>query len=498
VSESTLDTFQGPSPPRPLAVAPASPDPELWTLRGFARRRPWWVVGVGLLLLSIVLVLWAGTRPGFDPYGWLSWGHQTRAGNLDTNAAPSWKPLPYLFTTVFAFAGHYEMRLWMITSAAISLAGVVFAGRIAYKLTGPSAQRPWAPWIAAAFAGLALLGIRDELGYSYFHYILSSQSDPMIVTFCLAAIDCHLDERPRAAFVMGCLAALGRPEVWPFLGLYTIWLWRAHPRTRLLLVIGVIVMALLWFGIPALTSRSWFVAADNANGSGRAPQGNRIVAVIHRFVDLHHWPLEVVALLGVALAALRRDRTSLVIAAAIVVWVIVEIAFALHGWPGLGRYMFEAAGAMIVLAGACVGRLLAGVRIRGRALPAWAGAALVALVVIGLIPPAISAAHNEHKDILHQRKRTAEIQRLSTVITALGGAARVRACGEPLTRLEYQTTLAYTLGDNVKQIGFKFGKAIAHGNPIVLFTPYSTGIGWQVRPMHQVSPSCRSLPSINR
>ena len=40
-------------------------------------------------------------------------------------------------------------------------------------------------------------------------------------------------------------------------------------------------------------------------------------------------------------------------------WVVVEIAFALHGWPGLPRYMFEAAGVMVVLAGVCVGRLLA-------------------------------------------------------------------------------------------------------------------------------------------
>ena len=498
MSESTLDTVHAPPPPRSRATAPPPPDPDLWTLRRFARRHPWWTVAVGVLAMSILLVLWAGTRPGFDPYGWLSWGHQTRAGNLDTNAAPSWKPLPYLFTTAFAFAGHYEMRLWMITSAAISLAGVVFAGRIAYKLTGDSPARRWAPWVAGAFAGLALLGMRDELGYSYFHYILSSQSDPMIVTFCLAAIDCHLDDRPRAAFVMGCLAALGRPEVWPFLGLYTIWLWRERPHTRLLLVIGVVAMALLWFGIPALTSRSWFVAADNANGSGRAPSGNRITAVIHRFVDLHYWPVELAALLGVALAVLRRDRTWLVLAAGVVVWVIVEIAFALHGWPGLGRYMFEAAGVMIVLAGACVGRLLAGVRVQRFSLPLWAGAGLVGLLVIALIPPAISAAHNEHKDIVHQRKRTAEINRLATVVSALGGAARVRACGEPLTRLEYQTALAYTLGENVKSIGFKYGQAIAHGNPIILFTPYSTGIGWQVRPMHQVSASCRSLPAINR
>ena len=84
------------------------------------------------------------------------------------------------------------------------------------------------------------------------------------------------------------------------------------------------------------------------------------------------------------------------------------------------------------------------------------------------------------------------------MVSALGGAARVRACGEPLTRLEYQTALAYTLGENVKSVGFKYGQAIAHGNPIVLFTPYASGIGWQVRALHQVTPSCRSLPAINR
>jgi len=60
--------------------------------------------------------------------------------------------------------------------------------------------------IAAVFAGIALLGIRD-----YSHYILSAQSDPMIVALCLGAIDCYVFERPRAAFVLGVLAALGRP-----------------------------------------------------------------------------------------------------------------------------------------------------------------------------------------------------------------------------------------------------------------------------------------------
>ena len=77
---------------------------------------------------------------------------------------------------------------------------------------------------------------------------------------------------------------------------------------------------------------------------------------------------------------------------------------------------------------------------------------------------------------------------MSAVIDQLGGAARLRACGEPLTRLEYQTTLAYTLGVNVSQVGFKYGQAIAHGNPIVLFTPYRPASGGWSQPMHQVTP----------
>jgi hypothetical protein len=496
VSESTLD-----APSEPLTRDAPAPPPaaEAWTLRRFARRHPWWTCAAGVVVLSIALVLWAGTRPGFDPYGWLTWGHQTLRASLDTNAAPSWKPLPYLFTTLFAFAGHYEMRLWMFASAAISLSGVLFAGRIAYKLTDAPPERRWAGFVAAAFAGLTLLGLQDELGYSYFHYILSSQSDPMIVSLCLAAIDFHLDGRPRAALVMGILAALGRPEVWPFLGLWMIWCWRTRPDTRWLLAGGTVLVALLWFGIPALTSRTPFVAASNALDSGRAPQGDRVTAVINRFIDLQHWPLELAALVGVAIAAVRRDRLSLVLAAGVVVWVIIEIAFALHGWPGLGRYMFEAAGVMVVLAGGCAGRLLVGLpAVGGIQVPSWASTGLVAVLVIALIPPAVSAAHAEHKDIVAQRRRTAEINRLTSVVSELGGAARVRACGEPLTRLQYQTMVAYTLGDNVNQVGFKYSQAIAHGNPIVLFTPFETGTGWQVRALHQVKASCRSLPQINR
>ena len=453
-----------------------------------------------LLVVSLGLVLWARTRPSFDSYGWLVWGHQTIAGSLNTNAAPSWKPLPYLFTVPYALFGHYEMWLWMVTCVAISLGGAVAAGRIAYRLTVGEVddrRRRYAGLVAGVFAAAALLGIRD-----WWHYMLSAQSDTMIVALCLGAIDCHLSKHPRWAFVLGALASLGRPEVWPFLGLYSIWAWRAIPSMRWLILSGILAIALLWFGVPALTSRSPFVSASNAFGSGRRLKSNRVFGTVDRFLDLHETPLEIAALLGVIWAAIRRDRVVLGLAAGAVLWVLVEIAFSLHGWPGLGRYMFGAAGVMIVIAAVFVGWLLAdlGPALAARlrtprlALGGTVAGVVLTLVLVGsLVPAAVSRARLERRDVHLQRLRTREIDRLSGVVTRLGGPTRLNACGEPLTRLEYQTILAWTLHLNVAAIGFKYGEAIRHGNPIVLFTPLSHG-GWRVQAVHQRLPGCRGLP----
>jgi len=457
-----------------------------------------------LLAVSLGLVLWARTRPSFDSYGWLVWGHQTLAGSLNTNAAPSWKPLAYVFTVPYALFGHYELWLWMVTVVAISLGGAVCAGRIAYRLT-VGVPRPesidravrYAALAAAIFAAVALLGIRD-----WWHYMLSAQSDTMIAALSLAAIDSHLSGRPRWAFVLAALAALGRPEVWPFLALYSIWAWRAIPSMRWLIVAGIAVLLLLWFGIPALTSRSPFVSASNAFGSGRRLRSNRVFGTVDRFLDLHETPLELAALLSVCWAAVRRDRVTLTLAAGAAAWVVIEIAFSLHGWPGLGRYMFPAAAVMVVVAAVFVGRVLveiprlvAGRLDLPRALPAaaLAGVAVVAVLVGTLVPSAVSRARIERRDLRAQRLRTKEINRLSGAVAHLGGAARLNVCGEPLSRLEYQTVLAWTLRVNVADVGFKYGEAIRHGNPLVLFTPLPQG-GWRVQALHQRLPSCRGLP----
>ena len=115
------------SSPAP-AEAQERPKPAGWRPSPALRAVVIWAVVV--LAVSTGIVLWARTRPGFDPYGWLVWGHQAIHGALNTNAAPSWKPLPFLFTVPFALFGHYEMWLWMFFSTFVAGASCC-CGRVA-------------------------------------------------------------------------------------------------------------------------------------------------------------------------------------------------------------------------------------------------------------------------------------------------------------------------------------------------------------------------------
>ena len=113
------------------------------------------------------------------------------------------------------------------------------------------------------FAGATLLGI-----VQYSHYVLSVQSDPMLVTFFLLAIDSHLNRRHRWAFVSLILCSLGRPETWPFLGLYALWAWLRMPEMRRFVALGLLIIPVMWFGIPVLSGSPWNVASQLAVGNG--------------------------------------------------------------------------------------------------------------------------------------------------------------------------------------------------------------------------------------
>ncbi|HZE06590.1 MAG TPA: hypothetical protein VE127_15275, partial [Solirubrobacteraceae bacterium] len=207
------------------------------------RRYVWWLVALLLIGISEALLAWANTRPGYDPYGWLIWGHQTWHASLNLGGAPSWKPFSYIPNVFYALFGHFALRLWMVTSVAVSLAGAVFGGRIAYRVTARTSSSWWPPVVAAVVAGAAVLGIQDGSlalpgSMSIFHYTLSAQSDPMIVTVCLAAIDMFMIGRLGWAFWLAVYAGLGRPEVWVYLAIYGLWILKKKPDMRWMVVAG--------------------------------------------------------------------------------------------------------------------------------------------------------------------------------------------------------------------------------------------------------------------
>ncbi|MDQ6606836.1 MAG: hypothetical protein M3Z06_09870 [Actinomycetota bacterium] len=464
------------------------------------RAYPWVFAAIALLAISAVLVRWAGARPGYDPYGWLVWGKLTIHLKLDTNGAPSWKPLPFLFTVPFSLLGRFSLWLWMITAVAVSLSGAIFAWRIAWRLVDPPPQRRYAGYAAGVFAVAGVFGI---VGYA--HFILSAQSDTMIVALCLGAIDCWLSGRQRWAFVLWVLGGLGRPEVWPFLALHALWAWRRYPSMRWLIGGGLALVPLMWFGIPALTAKTVFVASDNALHSPRELHSNKLSGTISRFVNNQTWPIELAAVLAVVLALVRREqprnRTVLVLAAGAAAWVVIEIAFALHGFPAVPRYLFEPIGVTSVLAGVAVGRILLDLPpLAARLLPrlstrsaAWAAGLAVILLAGALLPVARARYRAEHKDLNHERARTREINRLSTVVARLG-PARILACGQPNVPIGYQSVFAWYMDIKTGVLYVAPKHLKAHPHTTVDFFALSNG--WHVFPNHvnaATAPHCHGL-----
>ena len=467
-----------------------------------AYRYRWLLTAIGLLIVSLALVLYARARPGYDPYGWLVWGKLTIHLALDTNGAPSWKPLPYLFTVPYAVFGHYALWLWMVTSVAISLSGAIFAWRIAFRLTYSRPERRYAAYVAGLCAAVFLFLLQDPVGnlttpFSYTHYVLSAESDTMIVSICLLAIDLHLSGHHKAAFWMWWLGSLGRPEVWPYYGLAGLWLWWKRPEYRLWLYGSLAALAFLWFGIPGLTSKSLLTAGNIAENSPRAIHGNKITGTITRFHQELPNTIWVATALTVVWAAWRRHTAILVVAAGAAVWVIIEIAFALHGFPAVPRYMFEAGAVVGVLAGIFVGRivhelpaLLAGWTRRlgggglGSRLATHVGTWGTVLVLVLIAGSLFGAAHRqyrlEHSDLRSQRTRTALINHLSGVVKALG-VSNMFACGQPDVPIGYQSAFAWYAGIKTGVLYVNPSYVRTHPHPLVKINPTS-GLGWKVYP----------------
>src|SRR5947209_9714913 len=117
-----------PAPPTDVA-APGRGLPE-W-LRG--GRLYLWLGGAALVLGALSLLI--PSTPSYDPWAWLVWGREIAHVNLQTTGGPSWKPLPVLFTTVFAVFGKAQPDLWLVIARAGALMALAMVFKLAWRLT---------------------------------------------------------------------------------------------------------------------------------------------------------------------------------------------------------------------------------------------------------------------------------------------------------------------------------------------------------------------------
>jgi hypothetical protein len=467
---------------------------------GPARRRAGALMLVVVCLIAVAagVLRWAGTSPGYDPYGWLVWGYQTLRLHLDLGGAPSWKPFPWLFTTPYSLAGRDSLRLWELTAVAFALGGPIVAGSIVHRLVLSAGGRRAPALAGAAFAALGVLLI-----VRYTHYWLSSQSDPMLVTCVLLALELGLRRRHTAAYAFLWLASLGRPEAWPFIGLYGLWLWVRLPRLRAVVVGGWGLIAFAWFGIPVICGQPPLIAYSLAQHSPRMLHSDRVLGTIDRFRSLTFAPIKLAAAVGLVVAAHRRDRAVLLIAGGCALWVAFEVLFALQGLPADPRYMFEAAAAMIVVAGYGFAWLLWAGEPGGTRATTWQRPARIAGIVAALallaaiVPDAIAQVRVERADLVAQRARTREFALLRATIQRLGGAHLILSCGDPTADVEFDSLLAWDLHVNVGSIGHRPAYMIAEpGVPVVLFTPLYNG--WVVHTFHETPAQRRRCAGLER
>jgi hypothetical protein len=108
------------------------------------------------------------------------------------------------------------------------------------------------------------------------------------------------------------------------------------------------------------------------------------------------------------------------------------------------------------------------------------------VVAVVLVAGSMSgAAHRQYRlerqDLRHERARTAEIGRLSTVVSTLG-AANIFACGQPNIPIAYQSVFAWYAGVKTGVLYVSPGYLKAHPHPLVNMYPIAGG--WKVFPSH--------------
>jgi hypothetical protein len=502
---------------RPAADRPASFD-------AGGRRATSWRLYAALVLGSLAfgaLSLLYPSTPSYDPWGWLLWGREILHLDLNTVGANTFKPLPVLFTLPFALFGKAQPDLWLVVARGGMVFAVAMAFRLAARITmwfgaNPAGRHGLSRLIAygpAVLAG-AIAAFTVLISPEYIRNGTLGYSECLGAGLVLLAIDRHLDGKPRQAFIIGFFPALDRPEMWPFWGLYGLYLWRRDPGARKLILALFALVPVLWFlpelwgsgalfrgvqhdlhptaGAPAYTKcpfctemksavyisllRTTVVAAVLALGAAivirRALRG-RTAALGEAVREQAHRPEGII--LGLAVLAL--------------LWFLEISLMTQYGFSGNQRYMIIGGAPVMVIGGVALGLVawkLGGLLARLlRPAPGTAVGVLAAAAGFFFIPGWAGATFRpaQLNRALHYQAQLR--QDVSTAIHRAGGAKAVLACGKVETENFQVPMVAWYLGVQSVQVSDEQPYTGPAHDPNVIFQTRVTGTA----PLRPVLPT---------
>jgi hypothetical protein len=453
--------------------------------RHLAGGRLYLALAGGALVIGALSLLIPST-PSYDPWAWLVWGREIVHLDLHTTAGPTWKPLPVIFTTLFAPFGRAAPDMWLV----VARAGAVMAAAMVFKLAwrvvvGLGSVVSGTTADAAArrrlLLGPALLaGVLATISLSFSDSFITDNalgySEGLMTALVLIALDLHLDGHQRWAFVVGFAAALDRPEIWLFWGPYGLWLFWKDPGARKLVIGLFVLIPVLWFVPEYWGSGHFFRGVSRAQHVRSNSPALKSCPFCSLVVD-HAWPkvllrIKLVAVVSVGLALilllrrwragqrrLQNDRErALALLAAVGLlgagwWVLIGL-MTQAGFSGNDRYLVLGA-ALINIAGAAgwgwaaleLGGLMRR-RFAGRSATAlvWSSVALFALI-FAFVPNWVANNLNDlqrtHRALVYQAQLRASA---AAAVSKLGGRKKLFACGSVQTEGFQVPMVAWELG----------------------------------------------------
>ncbi|MGZ6709874.1 MAG: hypothetical protein ACXVFN_23405 [Solirubrobacteraceae bacterium] len=383
-------------------------------------------VGVAVLLGAATLLLPATL--GYDAWAWTVWGRELAHLDLATTAGPSFKPLPVLALAPLSVLGAATPVVWMGLMRAAAVLSLLLAYRLGSRLAGP---------LAGAVAALSL-----ALSADLYRTALLGSAEPVLIALTLGAADRHLAGRRDWALVLVALAGLIRPEAWVLLGAYGVFVWLREPGLRPLVAAAVILPPALWLGLDWIGSGDPLHASSTATSATEGSAANAKVPaleVVRRAADAVIVPTLILAAVGVAFAARRRDRAVLSLAGLALGWIAVVAIMAEVGFTGTRRYLAAPAAALCVVAGVGLVWLLDAVRERRARIAVGIAVAVLALV------PALLRAREDARMLSVARSQANQRDELVRAIGRAGGRAAVLRPGRPAINPWLQTALAWEL-----------------------------------------------------